>query len=123
MTQPSVQSITVDQLVERFAKLGVEQDKAITADDKLKYERVYAQMSAIRDELRSRPGDQRKALLMLVDYPNMQVRLRAAQYALAVAPEAARRTIEAIAASTWPPQCYDARMCLWMLDEGKFVPT
>jgi hypothetical protein len=123
MTQPSVQSMTVDQLVERFAKLGVEQDKAITADDKLKYERVYAQMSAIRDELRSRPGDQRKALLMLVDYPNMQVRLRAAQYALAVAPEAARRTIEAIAASTWPPQCYDARMCLWMLDEGKFVPT
>jgi Domain of unknown function (DUF2019) len=121
MMRPSVQSMTVDQLIERFAALGVEQDKAITADDNLKYEPVYAQMSAVRDELRSRPGDQRKALLTLVDYPNMQVRLRAAQYALAVAPAAARRTIEAIAASTWPPQCYDARMCLRMLDEGKFI--
>ena len=122
MTQPSLRSMTVDQLVERFATLGVEQDRAIAADDNPKYKRVYDQMSAVRDELRSRPGDQRKALLTLVDYPNMQVRLRAAQYALAVAPEVARRTIEAIAASTWPPQCYDARNCLRMLDEGKFVP-
>ena len=60
---------------------------------------------------------------MLFDYPNMQVRLMAAQYALAVAPQAARRAIEAIAASTWAPQCYDARMCLHMLDEGTFVPN
>jgi hypothetical protein len=55
-------------------------------------------------------------------YPNMQVRLSAAKATLAVAPQAARQAIEAIAASTWPPQCYDARMCLWMIDEGKYVP-
>jgi hypothetical protein len=79
-------------------------------------------MSDIQKELKTRPGDQRHALVALFDYPNMQVRLRATQYTLAVAPEAARRTIEAIAASTWPPQCYDARNSLRMLDEGKFVP-
>ena len=122
MMRPSLQSMTVDQLVERFAALGVEQDKAIAADDNVKYKRFFDQMSAIRDELKNRPGDQRKALLTLFEYPNMQVRLRAAQYTLAVAPEAARRSIEAIAASTWPPQCYDARNSLRMLDEGKFVP-
>ena len=55
-------------------------------------------------------------------YPNMHVRLKAAKATLAVAPQAARQAIEAIAASTWPPQCYE-RMCLWMLDEGKFVPS
>jgi hypothetical protein len=60
---------------------------------------------------------------MLFDYPNMQVRLMAAKYALAVAPQAERRAIEAIVATTWAPQCYDARMCLHMLDEGTFVPN
>jgi hypothetical protein len=52
----------------------------------------------------------------------MQVRLNAAKATLAVAPHAARQTIEAIAASTWPPQCYAARMCLAALDEGVFKP-
>jgi hypothetical protein len=53
----------------------------------------------------------------------MDVRLKAAKATLAVAPQAARQAIKAIAASTWPPQCYDARICLSMLDEGKFVPN
>jgi hypothetical protein len=47
----------------------------------------------------------------------MQVRLNAAKATLAVAPEAARQVVETIAASTWAPQCYDARMCLWKIDE------
>ena len=55
-------------------------------------------------------------------YPNMQVRLNAAKATLAVAPQAARQAVEAIAASTWPPQCYAARMCLAALDEGVFKP-
>lgn len=80
-------------------------------------------MSAVQSELKSRAGDQRQALVRLFDYPNMQVRLMAAKYALAPEPQAARHALEAIAASTWPPQCYDARMCLWMLDEGKFFSS
>jgi hypothetical protein len=80
-------------------------------------------MYDIQEEVKRRQGDERRALIVLFDYPNMQVRLMAAQYALAGAPQAARRAIEAIAASTWAPQCYDARMCLHMLDEGTFVPN
>jgi len=122
MTNVALQVLTVDQLVDRFAAIGVEQDKAEQAEDNAKYRRLFYQMSDIQKELKRRPGDQRRALVVLFDYPNMQVRLMAAQYALAVAPQAARRVIEAIGASTWPPQCYDARMCLRMLDEGTFVP-
>jgi hypothetical protein len=122
MSRPILQSMTVDQLIERFAALGVEQDKAIAADDNKKYSRFFHATDALTEELRGRAGDQRKVLVTLFDYPNMQVRLMAARYALAVAPQAARRVVEAIAASTWPPQCYDARNCLRRLDEGEFVP-
>jgi Domain of unknown function (DUF2019) len=122
MKQLNLTACTVDQLLDRFAALGVEQDKAEQAEDNAKYRRLFSQMSAVQKELKCRTGDQRRALVKLFDYPNRQVRLMAAKYALGPAPVAARQAIEAIAASTWPPQCYDARMCLWMLDEGKFIP-
>ncbi len=79
-------------------------------------------MDAINKELKSRPGDERRALLSLLTHPNMQVRLKAAKATLAIAPIEARRVIEAIAAMTWPPQSGDAGMCLTMLDRGIFVP-
>ena len=122
MANANLQILTVDQLVDRFAAIGVEQDQAEQSEVESKYRRLFYQMSDIQKELKRRPGNQRRALAALFDYPNMQVRLRAAQYTLAVAPEAARQAIEAIAASTWPPQCYDARNCLRRLDEGEFVP-
>ncbi|OYW31283.1 MAG: hypothetical protein B7Z45_10540 [Azorhizobium sp. 12-66-6] len=42
---------------------------------------------------------------------------------LAVAPEAARATLEALSRITHTPQAADAGMCLWALDEGIFKPT
>jgi hypothetical protein len=117
MRQIDLQNLSIAQLLKHFASIGVEQDKADEAEDNAKYERLFKQMSAIHNELKSRPGDQRRALVQLFDYPNMQVRLNAAKATLAVAPEAARQVVEIIAASTWAPQCYDARMCLWKIDE------
>jgi hypothetical protein len=84
--------------------------------------RLFWLIDAVVTELKNRPGDQRRVLTSLYNDPNMNVRLKAAKATLAVAPKAARQAIEAIAASTWPPQCYDARMCLSMLDEGVFKP-
>ena len=52
----------------------------------------------------------------------MQVRLNAAKSTLAVAPEAARQELRAIADSREYPQA-DAGMCLGNLDEGIFKPT
>ena len=78
MTQIDLKSLSTDQLLEHFASIGVEQDKADEAEDNAKYERLFKQMSAIQNELKSRPGDQRRALVQLFDHPNMQVRLNAA---------------------------------------------
>jgi uncharacterized protein (DUF924 family) len=122
MTTDNLENLSVNALVDRFATIGVEQYKAKDAEQDERYKELFYKMYDIQEELKRRQGDERRALIMLFDYPNMQVRLMAAKYALAVAPQAARRAIEAIAASTWAPQCYDARMCLHMLDEGKFIP-
>jgi hypothetical protein len=116
-------SLTAKELLERFIALGVEQDKAENDDDMPSVKRLFWLIDEVVAELKSRPDDERSVLTSLYDYPNMNVRLKAAKATLAVAPQAARRAIEAIAASTWPPQCYDARMCLRMLDEGVFKPN
>jgi len=116
-------SLTAKELLERFIALGVEQDKAENDDDMPSVKRLFWLIDEVVAELKSRPDDERSVLTSLYDYPNMNVRLKAAKATLAVAPQAARRAIEAIAASTWPPQCYDGRMCLRMLDEGVFKPN
>ena len=73
-------------------------------------------MSDIQSELKGGQETSGARWCRCLAYPNMQVRLMSAKYALAVALQAARQAIEAIAAATWPPQRYDARMCLWMID-------
>jgi hypothetical protein len=123
MKRSSLSDLSIENLVEQFAEIGVAQYKALDADDMPKYNRLFRKLMDIESELKSRPDDQRTAVMALYGYPNMQVRLNAAKATLAVAPEAARQVVETIAASTWAPQCYDAGMCLWMLDEGRFVPT
>ena len=122
MRQSDLSKLSPDNLVERYAEIGVAQYNALEADNTAKYNRLFDTLMEVQRELKRRQGDQRKALVGLYGYPNMQVRLNAAKATLAVAPQAARQALEAIAASTWPPQCYDARMCLAALDEGVFKP-
>jgi Domain of unknown function (DUF2019) len=115
-------NLTAEQLLEMFVALGVDQDKAENKDDRPSVKRLFWEIQDLVTEMKSRPGDQRRMLTSLYGYPNMNVRLKAAKATLAVAPQAARQAIEAIAASTWPPQCYDARTCLAALDDGTFKP-
>lgn len=117
-----VGTMTTSELVERFAAIGVEEDKALRTDDLQRYKRLAQQMRAIDEELKRRPGDQRRSLLALYDHPNFQVRLMAAKLTLAIAPEAARRLLELIRQRRHQPQSGDAGMCLSMLDRGAFVP-
>jgi hypothetical protein len=107
--------------VERFAAIGVEQAKAI--DDIGKYNRLFERMDSVVKELKSRDGDQRKALTNLYNHDSMQVRLMAAKVTLAVAPKNAREVLEYIAGSGWFPQAGDAGMSLASLDRGAFKPT
>jgi len=122
MKHSKLPDLTVAELVDRFAAICVEQNKALFEDNIAKFNRLYDQMAKVRDELKVRPGDQRSALLALFDHSDIQVRLQAARATLAVALEESRRMIETIAASPQQPQAGDAGMTLWNLDRGVFVP-
>ena len=123
MKRTNLRTTSVDQLVERFIAITLDQDKAIAADDAGKYNRLFEQMEAVKRELKAREGDQRRALLRLYDHPNIQVRLKAVTATLAVAPERARRMLEIIAESREYPQAGDAGMTIDALDRGIFKPT
>jgi hypothetical protein len=122
ITQEDLIAMTVDELVGCFAEIALAQDKAIEQDNNRGYRKLYAQMEAVDQELRARGREARLALMRLYDYPNMQVRLKAAIYTLGVAPEAARHLIQAIADLGWPPQALDAGMTIVNLDNGVFKP-
>ena len=115
--------LSTEELVSRFVEIGVRQDQAIFRDDNAAFNRLFDRMQAVQQELKRRGGDQRRALMPLYSHQNMQVRLMAAKSTLAVAPEQARRMLEAIADSGWQPQAGDAGMCLISLDRGVFNPT
>lgn len=122
MSQKNLAAMTVAELVEVYAAIGVEEDEAEMEDNLPKRNRLCLEMFAIGKELKSRSGDQRRALLTLFDHPNIEVRLMAAKCTLAIAPAEARKVIESIAASKRFPYAGDAGMCLWALDRGDFVP-
>lgn len=114
---------TVDELVETFVSLCIAQDRELLRGDVPAINRLFDQIEVVKQELKSRPGDQRGALVPLYQHDNMQVRLKAAKATLAVAPEAARKALVEIKATGWQPQAGDAGMSLWNLDRGVFKPT
>ena len=123
MKRVNVQHLTVDELVQRFASLALEQDDALLDSNISKVNRLFWKLEAVEAELKQRQGDQRRALLRLYDHPNAQVRLKATKATLAVEPVAARRMLETIAESREFPQAGEAGMSIDNLDAGIFKPT
>jgi hypothetical protein len=122
MKRVKLQDMTANQLLERFTAIGIEQDQALLRRQYAKFNRLFDEMVAIEDELKTRDGDQRRELLSLYNHPNAQVRLNAIKATLAVAPEIARQALQAIADSREYPQAGDAGMSLWNLEQGIFKP-
>jgi hypothetical protein len=123
MKKPDLHDMSVDQLVERFTAITLDQDKALLRNEIARFNRLFDQMEAVKQELKGPAGDQRRALLPLYDHPNAQVRLKAVKASLAVAPEAALRMLKAIAESREYPQAGEAGMSLYNLERGIFKPT
>ncbi len=111
------------QLVDEFAAIAREQDHALLANASAKYNRLYDRMAEIVDELKHRPGDQRRELMKLYEFPSVHVRLKAAIHTLAVAPAEARHQLEIIAEMHWFPQTADALGMLRAMDQGRYIPT
>ncbi len=123
MRKISLTDLAAEQLVERFAAIGIEQDEASLWNEIARFNRLFGEKKAIEEELKVRSGDQRRLLTRLYEHENAQVRLNAAKATLAVAPVEARQLLEAIAASRRFPQAGDAGMSLINLDNGIYKPT
>lgn len=123
MSRSSLNDMTVAELVDRFATLALEQDDALLMDEIARVNRLFDQLEDIKHALRSRAGDQRKALMVLYRHPNAQVRLKAAKGRLAVAPAEARNVLQTLIDGREFPQAGDAGMTIRALDDGTFVPT
>src|SRR3954449_7955505 len=96
MTIASSRQASVQQLVERFVSIGLAQYEALYVVDIRKFNRLYREMEDVRHELKRREGDQRRALLPLLDHPNLQVRMKAANSVLAISPQLARKALESV---------------------------
>lgn len=123
MKRATLEAMTVQELVQEFAAVAVQQDTALLENDNAKVTRLFWRLEAIENELKIRDGDQRCALLSLYSHPNMQVRLKAVKATLAVAPERARRALKSIADSRVFPQAGEAGMSLLNLERGIYKPT
>lgn len=123
MSAANLTPLSTDALTRLFEALCIEQYDALERNEIAAFNRRYDRIQAIQDELKSRPGDQRRALMRLFGHSNMQVRLTAARANLAVDYLAARRELQAIVDEKWYPQAGDAGMTLHNLDTGVFKPT
>ena len=118
MKRLDLRKMSVAQLVEHFAKIALSQDEANLAENTSKYNRLYDQMELVEQELKSRAGDQRNALVPLCDHKNTQVRLKAALAILALAPEKAQQALQLISDRNEYPEAGYARETLRNIQQG-----
>lgn len=123
MKRTSTKDMTVEQLVDHFAAIAIDQDQAMRVEANARYNRLYGEMDIVKEELKHRPGDQRRALVPLLKHPNAQVRLKAAIATLALAPEAARKVLQTIHDRNEYPQAPYAYGMLMALDDGSYKPS
>jgi hypothetical protein len=117
MKSARLQDMSVEHLVERFVTIALEQDRAMEWDDNATYNRLFDQMEDVRQELKNRPGDQRRVLVSFYNHANAQVRLKVALTTLIIDPQGAREVLQIISDRNEFPQAADARWALRLLDE------
>jgi hypothetical protein len=122
-TNSTNQVASVQELVARFLSITLGQYDAARIADTTKYNRLYRKMEDVVNELKRREGDQRRALLPLLDHPNVQVRMMAAHAVLTISAALARRAFESVRDSGIFPQAADASGTLRSLDSGFYVPS
>jgi hypothetical protein len=103
---------TTARLVAMFRDNCLAQDETYISGNTRKYNKLFLVNVDIVNELASRPGDERRALLPLLHDENPHVRLQAAKFAYPVAPVECRACLEAIRAAKLPDQSLDAGMTL-----------
>ena len=118
-----LKKLTIEQLVAAFTESAIKQSQAELYDRIPKLNRLIHESLASQEELKSRDGDQRRALVPLLEHPNPQVRYMAAEFTLAVAPVASRKALKDLSDNNIYPQAANARGTLWSLEAGRRKPT
>lgn len=121
MTRGKLEDMSIGQLVEQFTAVAVAEYDASEMDDNAKFRRLFRQMTDIMNELKSRPIEQRRALMVLYQHPNPQVRYEAAFATADFAPQAARRVCEIIIERNEFPQAANAGIMINNLDGGRIL--
>ncbi|ETR76019.1 hypothetical protein X566_15615 [Afipia sp. P52-10] len=119
----SLSAISTFELVESFLSITLQQYEAERHYKTRKYNRLYDEMETVKAELKGRAGDQRRALLPLLQHPNVQVRLMTAIALLAVEPDRAKATLVEVSDAMEVAQAADAAMMLEALEEGEYIPS
>jgi hypothetical protein len=117
------EDMSVAELAENFVSITLGQFQAERHDEFAKYKRLYQEMIAVEQELKTRPGDQRRSLVTLFEHPNPQVRLMAAEATLALVPTAARQVLQELWDRKQFPQAAHAMGTLRALERGDRKPT
>jgi hypothetical protein len=123
MTTLRFRKMSISELVQEFETLCIAQYHALEREEIAQFNRRYKAVEAVQNELKSREGDQRRALQTLFGRGNLQVRYMAAHANLTIDYDKARREFEQIAASKCNPQAAQAGMTLENLDSGFYKPT
>lgn len=103
--------------------IALAQHEALDMENYSKFNRLFSEMEEVKQELKIRPGDQRRALLPLLSHSNAQVRLKAAITTLALAPQASRQALQLIWDRNEFPQAAYAMGMLRALDAGTYVAS
>lgn len=114
-----VGKMTNEELVALFEEISIAQSEALDDFETARFNRLYKKKSAVVNELRSRPGDQRRLLFSLYHHRNKQVQLNAARNTYMLNRAEAHAIIEQVASSRWYPQAGDAGMTLLRLESGE----
>jgi hypothetical protein len=123
MSAIKISRLTLEELVSRYIEIGSLQYDALMMNEIAKFNRLFDKMIIVEAELQRRDGDQWRLLLALYEHENPHVRLNAIKATLAIAPEAGRKALEALAEAGEGYQSLDAGMCIFALDDGIFKPT
>ena len=118
MKRCDLTDLTLDQLVDRYAEIGVAQYDVLRNKPISQFRPLFDRQIEVDEELRRRGVEARLALLRLYDHPNIQVRLNVAQETYRVAPEQAVALLKQIAQTETYPQAADARLSLENIANG-----
>lgn len=111
------------ELRDLFEALCIEQGRKTDIDEVREYNRLYAEIREVVDELRIRPGDARHLLIPLLAHEDWHVRLKAGIYTYALAPQEARKVLQWLRETRLGYLALEAGFFLSGIDKGEFTPT